>query len=270
MGSDEKTDDVRDIEKAKLEALNEINKRFDEKLQHSLRIFRFAVWSVSFCAAILIGTLGVLGYKGYKDIQKTVQSITKENAEKVMTSPEFKKKINEQLNVVVETKISEMDNLSGKIEALKTKISNSDTRNVIHNLFSEIEPRLNRLEKLEKNNQVQVSADGINFFENDKKILTMQVGLKALTKEEIKSYPTKLNVGSTKKIIFSRPFKETPQVFLQLDQSASPDSIKPKVAVTSVQPDKDGFTMIFSPLFASNMAFMGLDNVKVSWIAIGR
>lgn len=263
-------ENVQDIEKAKLEAINDINKRLDEKLQSTLRIFRFAVWSVSFSAVVLIGTLGILGYKGYRDIQKTVHEITKENANKIIHSSEFTKKIDDSLNSVVEQKISEMESLSKRVNSLKAKIASNDVKEVVHNLFSTIEPRLTELEKLEKGTYIQVTDSGVDFFKGNERVMTILLGYQDLKKEEIQKDPTKHPIGFTKKLNFVHTFLEPPRVFVQLDQDIKSSLYGVAVTINSVKTEKDGFFITLSPLSSARMTAFNMEKVRLSWIAIGR
>lgn len=263
-------ENVQSIEKAKLEAINDINKRLDEKLQSNLRIFRFAVWSVSFSAVVLIGTLGILGYKGYRDIQKTVHEITKENANQIIHSSEFTKKIDDSLSSAVDQKITEMESLSKRVSSLKAKIASNDVKEVVHNLFSTIEPRLTELEKLEKGTHVQVTDSGVDFFKGNERVMTILLGYQDLTKKEIQIDSTRYPIGFTKKLNFVHAFLEPPKVFVQIDQDTKSSLFRVAATITSVKTEKDGFFITFSPLSSARMTDFDMDKVRLSWIAIGR
>lgn len=262
-------ENINDIEKAKLEAVNEINERLDQKLQSSLRIFKFVVWSISSAGLLLILALGFWGYRGYQDIQKIVETSAKESANKIIDSPEFHKKIDSSLGEVVEQKINELDNVSRKLNELKTKIANSDTKQVVHNLFSGMEPRLRMLERLEKNNQIQVNEQGIDFLSDGKTVFSIQFGDKIMTKDDFKDLPSSMTFGATKKIVFKKPFLENPRVFVQIDKNIDTLLMKEPLQISSVKSDKDGFTVTFS--HSSRMlALNGPDIIRLSWIALGK
>lgn len=262
-------ENIHDIEKAKLKALNEINKRLDEKLQASLRIFRFVVWSISAAGLILIFALGFWGYRGYQDIQKMVETSAKESANKIIDSPEFHKKIDSSLGEVVEQKINELDKVSKKLNELKTKIANSDTKQVVHNLFSGIEPRLRILEKLEKNNQIQVNEQVVDFLADGKTVFSIQFGDKIMTKDDFKDLLSSRTFGATKKIVFKKPFLESPIVFAQIDRNIDTLLMKEPLQISSVKSDKNGFTVTFSPI-SRMLALKEQGIIRLSWIALGK
>jgi hypothetical protein len=261
-------ENIGDIEKAKLDAFNEINKRMDEKLQSSLRIFRFVVWSIVSAGLILIFAFGLWGYRGYKDIQKMVEASAKENAAKIIDAPEFQKKINNTLGVVVENKINDLDSLSKKLIELKNKISSSDSKQVVHNLFSDIEPRLVALEKLEKDRQIQVHEKAIHFFSDGKQIFSIQFGEKLMTKDDFKDLPVTFD-GPIKKIVFEKPFSSRPQVFVQIDKNVDTIFAREKLQINSVTIEKDGFIISFFPVSrTADLKEQGI--IRLSWLALGK
>lgn len=259
---------TEEIEKAKLDAVNEINKRMDEKLLSSLKIFKFVVWSICFVGIVLISALGFWGYRGYSDIQRMVEMSAKENAKKIIDSPEFLKKIDSSLGLVVEQKINDLNNLSTKLNKLKSKISGSDTRQVVHNLFSDIEPRLRMLEKLEKNNQVQVNENDIDFLSEGRQVFSIQYGEKVMASGDFKNLPTNLSEGLTKKIFYKKPFSENPKVFVQIDKNIDNQFIKERLQINSVKCEKDGFIITFSRI--SKVYTLTKEGIKLSWIALGK
>lgn len=267
--TDKDPENLTDIEKAKLDAFNEINKRMDEKLQSSLRIFRFVVWSIVASGLVLIFALGLWGYRGYQDIQKMVEASAKENARKIIDSPDFQKKIDSSLGVVVEGKINDLNNMSKQLKELKTKISHQDTKQVIHNLFSEIEPRLLTLEKIEKNNPIQVNESDIAFFSGGNHVFSIQYGDKLMTNNDFEVMPSSLSKGAVKKIVFKKPFSERPRVFVQIEKNIDNPFMKEPLQITSVASDKDGFVVTFAYI-SRKLVVNQQGIIRLSWIALGK
>jgi hypothetical protein len=166
----------------------------------------------------------------------------------------------------VEKRIVDLQNISKKIDDIKTKIDSHDIKEVVHKLFSTIEPRLVALEKLERRTVIE---DNQISFANDKgNAVCIQYGRNKLKKSEFKTTTIGSKILVMAKIPFKKAFTELPQVFAQINNASHGDPFIHTFAVESVSVSKDSF--FISSIVSAVQNIKLTETVDISWIAIGK
>lgn len=266
---------LSEIEKAKNDALVQLSKSHDEKLKFHFDIIRYTTWIVVSLGGIIIAALAYLGFKGSRDITAYVERQSKQKAEAVISSKEFQTKIDQELGKVVQSRIEKINAIDDRIAFLQRFLGEKDQKQVVHTLFGSIDPRLAKLESMEKGAKVEFTNDTIKLAtpNNDNLFLCFGTGSIKLENSKKISYEIGKNRQSfyDKKFMFRKKFTTPPVVFVQ-SNFIPDDGMQRKYVISAVKVDNEGFFVDFLGNGGTRDAYLLLHprDFYFSYIAIGK
>jgi len=160
--------------------INDASNKIDNKIDSLFKFSKHLIWALGLLLIPSVIIAVVFGVKSFKDIVSKAESnvikYSVENAKEITSNNEFRSKIDKILVEAVNSRTQELTEIKEKIAAINSELSESDNKKLINKLFDGIEPRLSKLEKLEKHGSLIISENHIDLIKDGHQYLAIETG----------------------------------------------------------------------------------------------